>query len=96
MLESQVPHGAHQRPEAHPPNLLDNEQAPELPKRPTTAAEAAALTPPPATPTPTPTLDAAMIREQAAMLKEYEDKQCALEAQKQAEERRRCQQELQR
>jgi len=50
---------------------------PELPKRPTTAAEAAAPTPPPAAPTPTPTLDAAMIREQVAMLKEYEDKQCA-------------------
>jgi len=37
-----------------------------------------------------------MIHEQAAMLKEYEDKQRALEAQKKAEEKRRCQQELQR
>ena len=37
-----------------------------------------------------------MIREQAAMLKEYEDKQRTLEAQKKAEEKRRCQQELQR
>jgi len=71
---------------AHPPNLLDNGQAPELPKRPTTVAEAAA---------PTPTLDAVMIREQAAMLKEYKDKQHALEAQKKAEEKWRCQQELQ-
>jgi len=80
---------------SHPPNLLDNRQAPELPKRPTTAAEAAAPTPPPAAPTPMPTLDTAMIREQAAMLKENEDKQRALKAQKKAEEKRRCQQELQ-
>jgi DNA repair ATPase RecN len=36
-----------------------------------------------------------MIREQAAMLKEYEEKQRALEAQKNAEEERRRQQELQ-
>ena len=36
-----------------------------------------------------------MIREQAAMLKEYEDKQRALEAQKKAKEKQRCQQELQ-
>jgi len=36
-----------------------------------------------------------MIREQAAMLQEYEDKQRALEAQKKAEEERRRQQELQ-
>jgi len=77
---------------ADPPNLLDNGQAPELPKRPTTAAKAAAPTPPPVAPTPTP--DAAMIREQAAMLKEYEDNQRALEAQKKAEEERRRQQEL--
>jgi len=76
---------------ADPPNLLDNGQAPELPKRPTTAAAAKAPTPPPAAPSP----DAAMIREQAAMLKEYEDKQRALEAQKKAEEERRRQQELQ-
>jgi len=76
---------------ADPPNLLDNGQAPELPKRPTTAAAAKAPTPPPAAPSP----DANMIREQAAMLKEYEDKQRALEAQKQAEEERRRQQELQ-
>jgi len=32
---------------AHPPNPLDNEQAAELPKRPTTAAKAAAPTPAP-------------------------------------------------
>ena len=76
---------------ADPPNLLDNGQAPELPKRPTTAAAAKAPTPPPAAPSP----DANMIREQAAMLKEYEDKQLALEAQKKAEEERRRQQELQ-
>lgn len=78
---------------ADPPNLLDNGQAPELPKRPTTAAKAAAKapTPPPAAPSP----DANMIREQAAMLKEYEEKQLALEAQKKAEEERRRQQDLQ-
>ena len=76
---------------ADPPNLLDNGQAPELPKRPTTAAAAKAPTPPPAAPSP----DANMLREQAAMLKEYEDKQRALEAQKKAEEERRRQQDLQ-
>jgi len=74
VIKSQVPHGAHQHPEAQcsPLNLLDNRQAPELPKWPMTVAEAVALTTPPAT----LTLDAAMICEQAAMLKEYEDKQC--------------------
>jgi len=77
---------------ADPPSLLDNGQAPELPKRTTTAAKAAVPTPTPVAPTPTP--DAAMILEQAAMLKEYEDKQRALEAQKVEEERWR-QQELQ-
>jgi signal transduction histidine kinase len=73
---------------ADPPNLLDNSQTPELPKRPTTVK---VPTPPPAAPSP----DAAMLREQAAMLKEYEEKQHALEAQKKAEEERRRQQELQ-
>ena len=93
MLESQVPHGAHHHlPKlgADPPNLLDSGQAPKLSKRPTTAAKAAAPTPPPAA-----APDAAMIREQAAMLGEYKDKQRALEAQKKAVEERRGQQELQ-
>lgn len=67
---------------ADPPNLMDNGEAPQLPKRPPAIKSP---TPPPAAPTP----DAAMIREQAAMLKEYEDKQRAIEAQRRAEEERR-------
>ncbi|KAG8784995.1 sla2 Src-like adaptor 2 [Serendipita sp. 405] len=72
-----------------PPSLFDNGQTPDLPKRPTEKVKSP--TPPPAAPSP----DAAMIREQAAMLKEYEDKQRALEAQRQADEQRRRELELQ-
>ena len=70
------------KPGADPPNPLDNGQAPELPKRPTMAAVAKAPTPPPAALSP----EARMIVKQAAMLKEYEDRQRALEAQKKVEE----------
>ncbi|KAN0133230.1 cytoskeleton assembly control protein [Lactarius tabidus] len=71
-----------------PPNLIDNEGAPDLPARPTTAAKSP--TPPPAT----PVADEAAISEQARLLKQYEDQQAALRAQQEAEERRR--QELER
>ncbi|KAG8905687.1 sla2 Src-like adaptor 2 [Tulasnella sp. 403] len=65
-----------------PPNLLDSGGAvPDLPKRPTTAK------PPSDTPPPEAN-DAAMVSEQARMLKEYEDKQNALRAAREAEERR--------
>ncbi|TDL28274.1 ANTH-domain-containing protein [Rickenella mellea] len=69
-----------------PPNLLDNGDAPNLPARPTTTK---AATPPPAAPSP----DAAMISEQARMLKEYEDQQAKLEAQRAAAERERLERE---
>ncbi|KAF8481976.1 cytoskeleton assembly control protein [Russula ochroleuca] len=71
-----------------PPNLFDNEGAPDLPARPTTAAKSP--TPPPAE----PAADEAAISEQARLLKQYEDQQAALRAQQEAEERRR--QELER
>ncbi|KAI0275039.1 cytoskeleton assembly control protein [Gloeopeniophorella convolvens] len=71
-----------------PPNLFDNEGAPDLPARPTTAAKSP--TPPPIAPSP----DAAAINEQARLLKQYEDQQAALRAQQEAEERQR--QELER
>ncbi|THH19040.1 hypothetical protein EW146_g2043 [Bondarzewia mesenterica] len=67
-----------------PPNLLDNGSAPDLPARPTTAA-AKSPSPPPAAPSP----DAATVNEQARMLKQYEDQQAALQAAREAEERRR-------
>ena len=54
-----------------------------MPARPTTAAKSP--TPPPAT----PVADEAAIREQARLLKQYEDQQAALRAQQEAEERRR-------
>lgn len=65
-----------------PPNLTEKGEAPDLPARPTTAKPD---TPPPSAPSP----DAAMVNEQARMLKEYEDKQTALVAAREAEERRR-------
>ncbi|KAI0052535.1 cytoskeleton assembly control protein [Auriscalpium vulgare] len=71
-----------------PPNLLDNDDAPDLPARPMTAK---AKTPPPVAPSP----DAAQINEQARMLKQYEDQQAALMAQREAEERRRLELEAQ-
>ncbi|KIL00973.1 hypothetical protein PAXRUDRAFT_820978 [Paxillus rubicundulus Ve08.2h10] len=64
-----------------PPNLLDTGNAPDLPARPKTSASAA--------PPPAPSPDAAAITEQARMLKEYEDQQTALRAQREAEERAR-------
>jgi hypothetical protein len=73
-----------------PPNLMDSgDVPPDLPVRPK------AVTPPtlpsPASPSPS----AAQIDEQARMLKEYEDKQAALRAQREAEERRRLELEQQ-
>ncbi|TFY72777.1 hypothetical protein EVG20_g214 [Dentipellis fragilis] len=65
-----------------PPNLMDSGGAPDLPARPTTTAPP---TPPPVAPTP----DAAAVSEQARMLKQYEDQQAALQAQREAEERHR-------
>lgn len=67
-----------------PPNLTDNESAPDLPARPTTTK---VNTPPPATPAP----DAA---EQARILKQYEDQQAALRAQQEADERARQEAQL--
>ncbi|KAH9858036.1 cytoskeleton assembly control protein [Lenzites betulinus] len=67
---------------AEPPNLLDNGTAPDLPARPTTAV---AKSPPPATPQP----DAAEVREQERMLKQYEQQQAALVAAREEQERRR-------
>ncbi|KDR85430.1 hypothetical protein GALMADRAFT_274405 [Galerina marginata CBS 339.88] len=70
-----------------PPNLLDSGDAPDLPARPKTATK----TPPPSAPSPS----AAEIDEQARMLKEYEDKQAALQAQRDAGERQRLELEQQ-
>ncbi|KAF9508251.1 hypothetical protein BS47DRAFT_1373689 [Hydnum rufescens UP504] len=68
-----------------PPNLADSGSPPDLPKRPTTAAPKPSTPPPSAPPPP----DAAMILEQARMLKEYEEKQAALLAAQLAEDRAR-------
>lgn len=62
-----------------PPNLMDNGNAPDLPARPSTAA---VKTPPPATPVPD-------VAEQARILKQYEEQQAALQAQREADERAR-------
>ena len=67
-----------------PPNLIDG-NAPDLPPRPQTTTS-------PAVP-PAPSPDMATVSEQARMLKQYEDQQAALQAQREAEERQR--QELQ-
>ncbi|KAF8640930.1 hypothetical protein AX17_000577 [Amanita inopinata Kibby_2008] len=69
-----------------PPNLLDSGDTPELPARPKTTN--AVPTPPPA-----PSPSAAEISEQAHLLKQYEDQQAALLAQREAEERQRLEQE---
>ncbi|KIK39735.1 hypothetical protein CY34DRAFT_807913 [Suillus luteus UH-Slu-Lm8-n1] len=74
-----------------PPNLLDTGSAPDLPARPKTAVASPA--PPPAAPSPAP--DAAVVNEQARMLKQYEDQQAALRAQREAEERQRLDLEAQ-
>lgn len=66
---------------------MDTGDAPDLPARPKTAIK----TPPPVTPTP----DAREVREQAEMLKQYEDQQAALNASREAEERRRLELERQ-
>lgn len=66
---------------------MDNGSAPDLPARPTTTT---VKTPPPAAPSP----DANTINEQARMLKQYEDQQAALQAQREADERARKEREL--
>ncbi|KIO08643.1 hypothetical protein M404DRAFT_133816 [Pisolithus tinctorius Marx 270] len=71
-----------------PPNLFDSGNPPDLPARPKTAASP---TVPPAAPSP----DAAAVSEQARLLKEYEDQQAALRAQREAEERQRQELEAQ-
>ncbi|KAH8119873.1 ANTH domain-containing protein [Phellopilus nigrolimitatus] len=70
-----------------PPNLIDNGNAPDLPARPTTTN---VKTPPPAAPSP----DSASVSEQARILKQYEEQQAALQAQREADERARQQAEL--
>ncbi|KAF8078852.1 ANTH domain-containing protein [Lyophyllum atratum] len=74
---------------AEPPNLLDSGDAPDLPARPKTAMKSPS--PPPSAPSP----NAAEINEQARMLKQYEDQQAALQAQREDDERRRLEQEQQ-
>ncbi|GLB35928.1 putative cytoskeleton assembly control protein [Lyophyllum shimeji] len=74
---------------AEPPNLLDSGDAPDLPARPKTAAKSPS--PPPAAPSPS----AAEINDQARMLKQYEDQQAALRAQREEDERRRLELEQQ-
>ena len=66
---------------------MDNGSAPDLPARPTTTT---VKTPPPAAPSP----DSATVNEQARMLKQYEDQQAALQAQREADERARQDREL--
>ncbi|KAF9015608.1 ANTH domain-containing protein [Cyathus striatus] len=66
-----------------PPNLMDTGDAPDLPARPRTAMKSPS--PPPVAPAPS----AAEIDEQARMLKQYEDQQAAMNAQREAEERQR-------
>ncbi|KAG6380853.1 hypothetical protein JVT61DRAFT_5240 [Boletus reticuloceps] len=70
-----------------PPSLFDSGAAPDLPARPKSTVT-------PALP-PAPSPDAAAISEQARMLKEYEDQQAGLRAQREAEERQRLEREAQ-
>ncbi|KZV74880.1 ANTH-domain-containing protein [Peniophora sp. CONT] len=72
-----------------PPNLFDSGDVPDLPARPKTA-NLKPPTPPPSA--PSPSID---INEQARMLKQYEDQQAALVAQRQAEEAERMRQQQQ-
>jgi hypothetical protein len=65
--------------------LLDNGSAPELPQRPDTSARQV-KSPPPSAPSPAPTQGE--IAEQRRMLEEYEQKQKALVAQREADQRR--------
>ncbi|KAG5644617.1 hypothetical protein DXG03_008095 [Asterophora parasitica] len=74
---------------AEPPNLLDSGDAPDLPARPKTAMKSPS--PPPSAPMP----NAAEMDEQIRMLKQYEDQQAALQAQRAEEERNRLAQEQQ-
>lgn len=70
-----------------PPNLLDSGDTPDLPTRP----KADTNPPPPAA----PSLSSAETDEQVRLLKEYEDKQAALQAQRALEERQRLEQQQQ-
>ncbi|GAA5961534.1 hypothetical protein JCM21900_006318 [Sporobolomyces salmonicolor] len=65
-----------------PPSLIDSGDTPALPRRPQTAKPPS---PPPAAPSPTAGVD---IEEQRRALEEYERKQAALQAQRDAEARR--------
>ncbi|KAM0746519.1 cytoskeleton assembly control protein [Meredithblackwellia eburnea MCA 4105] len=69
-----------------PPNLQDSGDAPDLPRRPAVKSP----TPPPAAPSPRVDLEA-----QQAALREYEEKQRALEAAREAEKRRLEEQQAQ-
>ncbi|KAI6120582.1 ANTH domain-containing protein [Pisolithus croceorrhizus] len=71
-----------------PPNLFDSGNTPDLPARPKTVSSPSV---PPAAPSPDP----AAVSEQARLLKEYEDQQAALRAQREAEERQRQELEAQ-
>ena len=65
---------------------MDNGSAPDLPARPSTTTNAV-KTPPPVTPAPD-------VAEQVRILKQYEEQQAALQAQREADERARKDQEL--
>jgi hypothetical protein len=71
------------------PNLFDTDGAPDLPARPRTAMKS------PSPPPVAPTSDANAVSEQARMLKQYEEQQAALQASRDADERRRLELELQ-
>ncbi|MBW0480733.1 hypothetical protein O181_020448 [Austropuccinia psidii MF-1] len=64
-----------------PPNLTNSGEAPELPRRPAKTPDIKSAPPKPETPAPD-------IAEQARMLKEYEEKQAKLKAERDAEARR--------
>ncbi|KAH9820049.1 ANTH domain-containing protein [Melampsora americana] len=66
-----------------PPNLTNSGDAPELPRRPAKTPEVKPIPPKPETPAPD-------IAEQARMLKEYEQKQALLQAERDAEARRQA------
>jgi hypothetical protein len=68
---------------------MDTGDAPDLPARPKTAMKSPS--PPPVAPSP----DASAVNEQARMLKQYEEQQAALQAAREAEERRRLELEQQ-
>ncbi|KAI8460424.1 ANTH domain-containing protein [Phakopsora pachyrhizi] len=66
-----------------PPNLTNSGDAPDLPRRPAKTPDVKPLPPKPETPAPD-------IAEQARMLKEYEEKQSKLQAERDAEARRQA------